>query len=84
MSRSKGGEDPHQEAVAILTRARHRAEPHKLTEHVRRAAAALLDSVFKVASVASEAGYEIRVMLRASGSSSARARGPDCCASRRT
>ncbi len=58
MSRSKGAEDPHQEAVAILTRARFRAEPQKLMQHVRRAAATLLESVFKAAA---EAGYEIRV-----------------------
>jgi hypothetical protein len=57
MSRSKGVEDPHQDAVAILTRARYAREPHKLTEHARRAAAALLESILKVAT---EAGYEVR------------------------
>jgi|HubBroStandDraft_1064217.scaffolds.fasta_scaffold46578_2 hypothetical protein len=57
MSRSRGAEDPLQEAVAVFTRARYAREPARFVEHTRRAAAALLESVLKAAG---EAGYEVR------------------------
>src|ERR1700722_1290025 len=57
MSRSRGGEDPLQEAVAVFSRARYAREPAKFVEHTKRAAGALLENVLKAAA---EAGLEVR------------------------